>query len=48
LIVTLFPLKIGGSATLSALFTTGWLPWPNQYSGRYSSMARLSELISLM
>ena len=35
LIVTWRPEYIGGSARLRLLFRYGWVPWPNQYSGRY-------------
>src|SRR5580704_16604062 len=45
--VTFVPLKVGGLARLSELFTVGWAPLPNQCSGRYISQSRSKMLVLL-
>ena len=49
-IVTVLPplLHTGGFARLLTVFTVGWFPVPNQYSGRYIRNWNRSVLETLM
>ena len=46
--MAVLPDQVGAFARLSEGFISGWAPSPNQYSGRYISWAKLSELMTLM